>query len=87
MRTGKEKEGAMKLQLHDDGRVEFRCDCCDRILDESDPGQAYFKDYEWFLNHLEEAGPDSCWFLCAKCFADHHGEEQPWYDDRWRTQI
>ncbi len=75
----------MKLQLHENGQVEFHCDCCDRILDDADPGEVYFPNNGWFIDHVADAGPDDCWFLCSKCFADHRGEDQPWYDDRWKS--
>ena len=60
----------MKLKHHENGKVEFLCDHCGKVLDDQDPGEVFFPDYDWFLDHVEEATANDCWFLCVRCFAE-----------------
>ncbi len=77
----------MKLQILDCGALAFRCDSCGKILDDADPGEVYFPDYDRFIENVETAGPESVWFLCTQCFAEFQGPAQDWYDDRWKSII
>lgn len=63
----------MKLKHHENGKVEFLCDGCGKTLDDADPGEVFFSDYDWFLEHVEEAGPEVVWFLCRQCFIESQG--------------
>jgi hypothetical protein len=83
--------------LHLNGRhVVFFCDDCGKRLDEADPGEAFWEDYNAFVSAIEnafvsaiEAGEEveEVRFLCWKCFRRSRGAEQEWFDPRWRQLI
>ena len=77
----------MKLQILENGAVEFSCDICGKVLDAEDEGEVFFADFDAFLADVTSADVNSVWFLCRKCFQERNGQAQPWFDDRWRKLV
>jgi hypothetical protein len=75
--------------LHLDGRhVVFFCEGCGKRLDDADPGDAYWEDYDRFVEEIE-AGREAeePRFLCWGCFKERGGPMKDWYDPNWRILV
>jgi hypothetical protein len=75
--------------LHLNGRrVTFFCDDCGRRLDDDDPGDAFWDDYDKFVEDVEAGNvTETPKFLCWPCFQERGGPTKDWYDPNWRMMV
>jgi len=72
--------------IHLEGKyVVFFCDDCGKRLDENEPGEAFWYDFDKFVEDVE-AGRESevPKFLCWDCFRKRGGPVKDWYNPNWR---
>jgi hypothetical protein len=63
-------------------KIVFFCDGCGKRLDDADPGEPYWEDYDRFLETMHGPDAEPTLFLCERCFKKRGGLEQGWCDPR-----
>jgi len=67
--------------------IVFFCDDCGKRLDDFDPGEAYWEDYNRFIETIGQPNEEPTLLLCYKCFKARGGPEKDWHDPEWRHLV
>jgi hypothetical protein len=67
--------------------VVFFCDGCGKRLDDADPGDPFWEDYDRFLVTVGQPDEEPTFLLCASCFKARGGPGKEWYRIEWHQHV